>query len=380
LADFVQGDVVRDYFTIQDSSGTNLTGVTFLTGATEDPNGDSFALTVTEIGDGVYKVEFLADEVGTWYYRVDTSGLTPEQSWEETFTIGPNAISGASLGTAAAGPTLNELIQYVATKLGDFLEIEATDAGAVDGSSFQDQLRLAAIPSQGLAGASITVVSPSTSDNYLIERRVSDFAESTQVLTIVPVFPAQISTGDGAWLTNLYSRGFWRTQYVSAINFAVASAFPANLVKLEYTYASSWNQDDPYIPLATHVTHIYGVRIDDGSTDPYLVPYSNQNISSYSGWYWDFGIERLGLAGYWRYAAHGATISVLGYGRPAPLVNADDRTGIDIEWIANYAAEVLKSSKGEQRQLAQASRLENRADLLRPKIITGLEPNTLQIR
>lgn len=379
--DFSVGQTIRDYFTIQDSSGVNLTGVTWNVGSTEDPNGDPFTATVTEIGDGVYYVTLFPDTEGIWYYRIDSTNITPAQSFEESFIVEAAApTANLTIGAAADGPTLNDLIMATAVRNSDFLEVEATQPGSIDGTSFQDELRLAAIPSQSLKGASITIISPDTSDNYLIERRVSDSSEDTQVLTITPAFPAQVQAGEVAWITNLLSQGSWRSQYKNAINEAIASAYPSNLVRVEYTHPDPWDQDNPYITLDASITHIYGVRVDDGTTDPTLIPQSAQNISVYPGWFYDFGLGQLGLSGDFRYAANGATVSVLGYGRSPVLVDATDRTSVDREWIVFYAAEIVKGGKGDQKLMAQASRMENRADIVRPKIITGLEPNVLQIR
>jgi hypothetical protein len=380
MADFLVGQTIHDYFTAKDSDGDNLTGVIFDAGSTEDPLGDSFSLVVTEIGDGVYRVSFTPDRAGIWYYRIDSTNITPAQSWEENFTVATGAGTVISLDEAASGATLNELIKWVAVRSSDFLQIEATAAGSVDGTSFEDNLRLAAIPSQALSGASITFVSPDTSDNYLIERRISDFSEDTQVATITPAFPAQISTGDEAWVTNLRSKGHWRSEYINAINLAIAAAFPQNLVKVEYTHGTVWDQDEPYISLDSSLTHVYGVRVDDGVQTPYLIPASAQNNGAYPGWFYDFGLGQLGITTYLSQSIHGTTVSVLGYGRAAPLVDADDRTPVDAEWISFYAAEILKGGTGDQKLLSQASRMENRGDVMRPKIISGLEPGTIQIR
>lgn len=380
MADFVQGDWVRDYFTIVDSDNIPIQGVNVVNGATEDPDGESFVLDISEVGSGVYKVQFLADKVGTWYYRVDTVGLTPEQSWEETFNIGPFSLYGAAIGTAATGPTLDDLVKSVATRNGDFLEVRATANGASDGTSFVDSIRLSAIPSQSLQGANLTIVSPIDSDNYRAETRVIDFDEDSSVMVLQPALPVIAQAGQVGQLTNLYSVGAWRTQYIDAINEAIDAAYPGHLIDVEYSYPSLWNQEDPWITLPTHLTRVYGVRVDDGVNMPWLIPMSSQNISTIAGWYFDFSRRQLGIAGNYNQLTHGGTVTVLGYGRPAHLEDGTDRTTVDREWITLYASNVIKMMKGDQRQLSVASMFENSANIMRPKTITGMHPDTIAVQ
>ncbi len=363
-----------------DANGAFLTGVTIVVGATEDPNGDNFTLTIAEIGGGLYKVEFLASLVGSYYYRVDSVGITPIQSFEETFTIGPVTLYGAALGTAAYGNTLNDLIKRVATRMGDFLKVVATTGGAGDGTSFPDSLRLSAIPSSSLKGSSLTIVSPTNSLNYLQETRVADSSEGGKVLTLSPAFPYPVLTGNEGWLTNLMSRGFWRNQYIDAINEVVASSHPMHLVPVSYTYPESFSEDDPSIPAPLHLTHVYGVQYYDSEGWEIDIPYSDQNLRTIPGWSIDAASATVLISGGFRSVMNGMSVRLMGYGRPAELTLPGDFTTLPAAYIVPAAAAILRQAKGDQKQLSSASMLDNRADSFLVTAITQVQPGTIRVR
>jgi hypothetical protein len=71
-----------DRFTVVDSEGTLLTGLTFIADQTWDPNGATFTVTVTEIGTGMYQVSWPITLSGVYYARLQTISLTPFQVFE----------------------------------------------------------------------------------------------------------------------------------------------------------------------------------------------------------------------------------------------------------------------------------------------------------
>ena len=377
---FHQGDVVRDYLTLLDPAGDPILNATWATLQTDDPDEEDFFLSVDHIGNGTYKVEFTANKAGTYYFSITTVGLTPEQVFENTIAVDALGVSGAVIGTAAYGPTLDELIEMTATRLGDFKKIIATDNGAADGTSFIDNFRLAAIPSASLKGANLTIVSPTDSPNYQYQTRVKDSSESSTLLTLEPGFPSIVLTGTVAQLTNLQSRGFWRSQYVDAINVAQSDAFPNHLVPLSYTYPVAFTDQDPVIPLPTHVTHVHTVQAWDAYGDIRTIPGADQNSPLSHGWTFNEATGRITIGYPYLHEIVGRHIHLLGYGRPAPLVNPTDRTTVDAQWIAERAANLLRLGMGDQKRLAEASMFENQADRDILKIITFTEPGTIRVR
>lgn len=384
MPNFYQGDIVRDYWTVLNESGTQVSGVTWTILETVDPDEEDFSLTITDLGDGLYRGSFLADKVGTYYFLVQTTNLSPEaeQTFEGEITVDAASVGGAVIGVEAHGLTLNDLIQMCAVTVGDFLWTQATTNGAADGTSFVDQQRLAAIPSQSLNGSSITVVSPEDSANYLAERRVYLSDEATQTLTITPAFPAQVLSGTEAWITNLESKGFWRQQYVNAINNAIRLSYPMHLVPLEYTYPGTFDYLDPTIPTPSQLTHLWGVSWYDPYTprwNPMSMSPSNVPGSAY-GWWFDYSTGAVGVGYKDAEALNAYSMKLHGYGRPAPLVEADDITTVNANWIVNRVAEMLLDSKGDQRKLANAARFENKAELYIGLNVTQVQPGTIKIK
>src|SRR4051812_40329872 len=76
------GQSFIDRFTVVDSEGTLLTGLTFTTDQTWDPQGATFTVTVTELSLGMYEVSWPMALAGTYYARVRTDDTTPFQIFE----------------------------------------------------------------------------------------------------------------------------------------------------------------------------------------------------------------------------------------------------------------------------------------------------------
>jgi hypothetical protein len=380
MADYNQGDIVQDYFTITDDNLVPLNGVVLEITVTEDPDGEDFAASWSEIGDGVYKIEFAALKVGEYYYRVEANGLVPPQAWEENFTIGPLALYGAATGVGAYTNTLADLVKRVAVRLNDFKQATATDNGSVDGTTFVDTVRLAAIPASSLKGAGITIVSPTTSDNYMVERRIADSSEANQTLNITPAFPARSLIGDVAWITNLQSRGHQWDDYKNAINEVIAGAGTFHSVPVDYTYPLSFMYEDPTIPIPLHMTKIYGVQYLGPDGWIYDVPFSDQNVRHVPGWSIDFASTRVQINGSWGPTLNGAPVRLLGYGRPAELVNATDFTTLNTSYLVPAAASILRQSKGDAKLLSSASMMDNAAIEAMLAGITQNQPGTIQVR
>lgn len=380
MADYNQGDIVQDYFSVVDSDLSPLQGVLFSVDATEDPDGQPFDLTVVEIDNAVYKVVFTAAKVGDYYYRIVSTNITPEQAWEETITIGPVALYGAATGVGAYTNTLNDLIRRVAVRLGDFRQLTATEQGAADGTTFVDQKRLSAIPASSLKGASITIVSPNTSGNYNIESRVGDSSESTQTLTIYPPFPEAVAIGQIAWVTNLQSKGFWKDDYINAINEVISGSSMFHKMPVDYTYPGTFLASDPSIPVPLHMTHVSGVQYVGPDSMIYTVPFSDQNVQSVPGWSVDFASGRIIINGSWQSVLNEGTIRLTGYGRPAELVNPTDYTTLNVDYVVPRAASILRQSKGDQKLLSSASMMSNDALDAMLGGITIMAPNTIQVR
>ena len=381
MADYSQGDVIREYFSVLDTSGLPITGVNFTVEETLDPDGADFTVAVSEVGSGTYKATFLAEKVGTYYWRISTDVIVPEQVFEGTFVVGPFSIYGAAVGTAAYGVTLGRLVRMVAAQLGDYLQVIATTNGPADGSAMTDELRLSAISPNVLKGAALTIVAPSTSPNYMLSRMVAASSEGSTQLTFASPFPSQIVAGTEGVLTNLHSKGFHVSQYVQNINDAILEAYPFHLIPVAYTYPDTFNALDPTIPLPQYMTHIYAVDFYGPNGDILRMPMSPNNDSWRPGWWVDGPSATINVESiYYRSYVDGWTVRLLGYGRPAELSDWDDFTTVDAEWIRQRAAGALKWAKGDQQGYPIAANLENRAETSVLKIATPMQPGTIRVR
>src|SRR5215207_1306343 len=182
MPEYIQGQTAYDYFSALDGTLTPLLGVTWVTTSTIDPDGDVFPLLVTEMGNGVYRVSFEASKIGSYYYRIDSTVISPAQSYEELITIIPPEIYGSTQGPAAYGNTLDDLFRAVATEVGDFKEVEATAPGTT--ADFPDSKRLATIPAKSLQGAALYIYRPVLSLNYGEDTRIADSSPTGKTLTL----------------------------------------------------------------------------------------------------------------------------------------------------------------------------------------------------
>lgn len=384
MADYSQGDFVREYFAITDTSGTELSGVTFTIEETLDPDASAFSLSISEVGGGTYKAEFLASKVGTYYWRIVTSSVSPNpsQTFEGTYVIGPFSLYGSAVGTSAYGVQLGRLVEMTAGQIADYYEVTASENGALDGTSLTDNERLSAMSPGTLKGAELTIISPTSSDNYMVSRRVADSSEANASITLARGFPAQILAGDTGILTNINSRGFHFSQYRRAINNAIVMAFPHHLIPLEYTYPTVFRVDDPTIPLPQNMTHIYGVSFYNLDGNTLDLGMSLQNDANSPGWSVDIPTATVRVNSlYYQSWIDGWNVRLLGYGRPVELSSWEEFTTVDAEWIVQRAAGALKWAKQDQSGYPIAANLENMAsEGSHFKIMTPMAPGTIRVR
>src|SRR5688500_5667010 len=125
-----------------------------------------------------------------------------------------------------------------ATRVGDIRQFFATSSSS--SRSLVDNLRLVTIPSSSLKGANFWIASPVDSLNFWVESRVKESSEETQTLTLATSLATDVSVGDIAWLTNIHSKGFWRADYIDALNTIIQTAYPKYLEPLTYTFDGAW--------------------------------------------------------------------------------------------------------------------------------------------
>lgn len=377
MANFYVGDTIRDYFTVVDENDIPLPGLT-VTMITMLANGDPAFFGATEVGGGTYYVEFTPTEAGSYYYLLSVDS-DPVQYFENNFDVdGP--VSSEVLGqVGSSGTTLHDLVHQVATEVGDLLTLIATSQGATSGSSFTDNIRGAGMPAESLKGANVFSATPS-SGIYWEESRISAYDNDTQTFQVTPAFSGPVTLGETLWVTNRYSKGFWRQQIIDSINASQRKLSGANDVPVVYTL-SGYAYDD-YVTLSrpTNLTKMYGVQLylaDDAT--PYIVPMAPQNRADKYGWHYDFATGRINIYDTWYSPQDVATVRILGYGPETPLVNPTDVTRMAEAALVPDAAARLLRGKGDPRLLANAAQLQNVADQWFPSGIVQYPPGTISI-
>jgi hypothetical protein len=378
LANFYVGDTIRDYFTVLDESDVPIAGLT-VTMISTLVNGETTFMGATEVGGGTYYVQFSPDVPGNYYYLLSVNS-DPVQYFENNFDVDGPVETSTELALASGTTTLEELIYGVATEVGDLRVLKATEAGGSDGGSFIDRIRGSAMPSEALRGANAWVAT-ADSGNYWQETRITSYDGNTNAFTVSPNFPSAIQENEVIWLTNIYSKGFWRQQYIDAINSSVKKFTGINAVPLNYTITGLTYGETAEIARPDALTHIYGVTMwgyDD--TTPYDIPMAPQNRSDLAGWSYDYATKQIRLRSFSWVPREIETIRILGFGSEGGMTLPTDTTRASYALIVPDAAARLLRGKGDPRLLANAAQTQSMADTWFPASTTQYPPNTLSVR
>jgi hypothetical protein len=377
MANYYVGDTIRDYFTVVDTNdipipGLNITMITALA------NGQPYFYGSTEVGGGTYYVEFTPSESGNYYYLLSVDS-DPVQYFENNFDVdGP--VSSETIGQIGGeGATLLDLVGEVATEVGDLLTLVTTASGSPDGSSFTDAIRGSGMPAESLKGANVFSVNPD-SGLFWEESRINSYDNTTFVFTVQPAFTQQVASGDTLWVTNRFSRGYWRQQYIDSINASIRKLGGANDVPVVYTLNNYYYDDFVSLARPSNLTKIYGVNIylyDEAQ--PYQVPMSPQNRSDKYGWHYDFATGRININDTWYHPNDVTGVRILGFGHESKLVNPTDMTRMSESAIIPDAAARLLRGKGDPRLLANAAQLQNIADQWLGSAQVQYPPGTISI-
>lgn len=380
MANYSVGDTIRDYFTVLDASDNPLPGLAVtVVSATQD--GTPFFVGTTEVGGGTYYAQFTPGNAGNYYYLLSVNS-SPVQYFDNNFDI-DGAANAAVVGNLGVGTTtLADLLYGVATECGDIRVLETTAAGASDGTTVIDQIRGSGMPSDSLKGANIWSADPN-SGSYWAESRVTGYSGDSQVLVCQPAFPMQIAAGDTMWLTNIYSKGYWRRQYIDSINESRRKFSGSNDVPLNYVLTGTGYTTDNDIIGVTRpagMTKLYGVSVFNGTdTNEYPVTMSWQNRADKYGWSYDYSAGIINLRGIGFSSLDITSVRLLGFGPEAPLVSPGDTTRMKSSVIVPDAAARLMRGRGDARLLANASQTQNLADNWLPASLVQYPPGTLSV-
>lgn len=383
--DPLEGETVSDYFTIVDVTGAYVTGATVTVDASYDPAGLAFVPTISDLGNGLYRSDWVAGFAGVYTLRLRAvlpSVIAEPQYFEFETRVGVTPPAAASPFTTPLGSSLDDLIRDVALLCRDYYEVFAT-SDAQDGASFPDDLSLAARSPKMFMGSSLFVVAAANAENVGREVRVRDSVNGALVLT--PPLPGAIRQGDRAYLTNLESAGFARQTYRSQINSRIRTVFPNALQPARWTFGvddeTLFDATAPYLTPPGEFTHLTSVGYASAAYDVPTDYIPMAETDDYrAGWYWDAGNDRIVIQGGYQGRINSQAVSISGYGRWGQLDDDNDTTGIDAQWIGEMTAGLMILSLRDARRISEAMAHINRADSYMLKMVTQLRPYTIQIR
>lgn len=227
---------------------------------------------------------------------------------------------------------LRTLRQLVGIKTGDVLMLTATAASA-NTSSFQDATRLA---ERGDSAPSVVgkllYFSDGTATNLQHEARVTAFTSADKTLTFDPAATDIPQQGDTAELWSVAERIGTISHIHKLINYAIDAV--KDMVGTE-VYADAQTYDARTNSLTIPATwaefggaewlHPRGLRYDVRARFITVQP----------------GLRTVRLTGRGASLANRRSVYLYGYERALPLVDEDDETPVDAEWIVESVAEAL---------------------------------------
>ncbi|HSE46442.1 MAG TPA: hypothetical protein VLA89_14040 [Gemmatimonadales bacterium] len=376
-------EVIEASVQILDDSDAALLGLTSndfdIIRAVKLPDGDTtVAVTVEEIGNGLYSFSFTPTSTGTWALQLTyNDGGPTERNFGGDFLVerrssaSPTAVASGGLTT-----TLIQLVQDVAAELGDLTKLTATAAGS--DVTLKDERRIKQA-TNAYAGREIYFVS-GTADNVGEWRFVTGSDPSASVVNFDPALDAATAAGDVAILINERGRGFSYDEYVDAINRAIRFARNHALIDMLDELDDPWDEEAPEIDIPDAFLYVSSVEFEDD--DGLWQEVRRASSATDDGWYLLPG-RLLRISGSSSSEADGFSLRLIGQGAPSELSDDDDATTIDSEWLVMQAASYLDRggidrSKNRERERTMQYR-QNLANGLLPLIVTLPRVNAVRV-
>jgi hypothetical protein len=160
-----------------------------------------------------------------------------------------------------------------------------------------------------------------------------------------------------------------------AIRHAQNDAFPNH--RIPWTDDGVWDFDDGFLVIPDEFTHIHSVS--------YAQSYPPET------WYavqpgrpgnqgWDLGPGRkLYLNGLPSYGSDGLAVRIDGYAQEIAMVEDEDTTELDLEWLIYTATAYLRAMRSGGEDMQRFGMMSNKADALRGKMARPVYPNTRKV-
>lgn len=361
MSHIVAGETIIDYVTHTDADANLVSGATLTVLAAEDPNGDSFTPTITEIGGGVYKIEIATHRSlpGRWYLLVGDLALDPIRYYDGSWDV--DAIPTEATSDSTVGTSRLILRRSVGRLLGDLIMLEATGDGTtttlVDAMNLHQQ-------DGSLVGRQLHFATCGNTANNGETRRVSTNVKSTTTITFAPALPAATLEGDEVEMWNERGSSVTVDEVHDAINRAIRAAAGTTAIPTSQQVTGSFDQLDPIVTIPDAWEYFSRAQWKDADDRWRDIPNADLRL--------DHANREVEIRNRSRVLAHGRAVRLHGHAAPGVLAEDTDATQIDAEWICYYAANQLLVASAHrqsdsQAALSKAGWFGDQADRLRPK-------------
>lgn len=367
------GQTLVDTIVLVDAQNDPITGAAFSLLSSRDPNGAALAYTVTELGNGAYRVTVDGDNVTTdgSYFILLQADDTLSQVFEvEWFVSSATAII---YSPPPNGMSRRDLRRAILEELGDLVLTTAT--ASTGSSQWEDVDRLSFGDSSRYAGRELYVTR--SAGNNAGQLRAIEGSNGQGRLQLTRALPDSVVEGDEAEIVNTYGMGVTIDRVHRSINTALMEAQVD--VRASATISDAFDVTTRSFDIPPQFTAVDGLHYTlptDSATQGIREVQHAKTMGSL-GWYVDRANRRVYIGGYPGLMMDGGTITLRGWGTPPPLETDDDIAPIHPEWIiAEVASALLLRSIGTARSISPewerkgfflAQKAERLRDTIRPR-------------
>ena len=381
---FLPGDTLTYTFVVLDNTGADVIGETFPTAqqVAIDPLGASFPLTITDHGQGVYRLSVATAPTaspGVWLARVQDS-QDPPNTYEAEWQLLSKSQLSLIYTPGFSGYTRRQLRRMVLAKVGDLVLTTATqDSGS---STWTDLDTLVGGDSGRYAGREMLMTAGTPANIGQIRYIAASSKQGT--LQFSRALPFPVFAGDEAEIVNTRGGGFTFQEVHNALNHCLAVA---NVTVPLVAEAGAFDVTGRTIVIPEMFQEIDTVQwLDptDTRSTGWQTLHSGRS-AGYDGWYVDTASRELIISGRSGHMVNGMTVRIYGRGRAQPLVNDDDMIDVHPEWLVNAAAAfLLLQAVGGPRALTpewerKGNYFQQIADSLIDRTRPRRRPNTVRV-
>ena len=326
----VAGQTLADYVMHTDASGAPVTGATFTVMTARKPDGSAFTPTITEIGGGVYKIEFATGrtEDGEWYLLIADLALTPDRYYDSSWDVDPSWVDPTGSGVTSAS-TRAQLRRSVGRLIGDLIVCTSTQTPGSNGTEyFYDSLNLA-VENNSLVGRRVWYAQAFNGANRALSRRVSQNSKTETWIRLAPPLPASTYAGDVVELWNERDLGPTPEEVNEAVNAAIAAVTDAAVLDTVGP-ETPFDHNAPVMAIDAAWSFFSGADWKDDRGIWHRVPPADLRV--------DAANRTVELRNRSSRVASGRKVRLRGNASALPLTDDAQSTPVDAEWVTYQAA------------------------------------------